>query len=142
MEKLKNPNWIIHAVSADNPETDGYTINYHTHGLAIHGQPELMIALPIEGCHVGGLINSIGVKLINDGITLESGQKYDCFLQNGYHIKVKKINYNGGESNLILLPDEQDKFPGEEECSKIYNMQEKMCEAFIAKEEAIRLHQI
>lgn len=131
MQKITKPDWIIHAVISDDSSAEGYIQNIHTHGLMVHGCPELMISLPVAPEMAAGLINCIGMRIVRDNITLADGGRYSQFLAGDYDIMIKMYETIDEEIALIVLPDKCNRFPGEEGCDPSYAEQLKAAEAFI-----------
>lgn len=111
-ESLSNYGFYIHCVFGDI-----YEITYHTHHVNnVLGLPyDIMITaqIPTEDAHT--IIYDI-VTMMKFGFIFEDDKKYSL-MNNRYKFKVK-VNQYDKNYLVILIPDKNDKYPGDIDCSE------------------------
>lgn len=119
MTKKNDIDWIIHGVCSDGK------IVYHTHGLDKHGLLELELNLSISKLRAMKFINLIAYHLVKNNIKIEEEyiDKKNIFTCDVYFKKVKGIHSDGQDCIRIILPDEDELWPWDEGCSKIFKYQ-------------------
>jgi hypothetical protein len=131
----KQVDWIIHYVTEhhgcevcgtgpkepkDYYGFDGFA-NIHTHGLTNHGQREICVAIDIGGDVAMSVINSMGIQVLNGETVYTEGIRADV-LQGDYDVKF--ISFDNDPTLYMILPDPNNKFPGDEGCQHPYDKQE------------------
>lgn len=120
--------WIIHYVidGVEDTPKDFYSLdgfgNIHTHGLnRYNNQRELCICLAISDKLAASLLNSMGLRVANGETVFTEGIRDDV-LQDKYNVKF--ITFDNDPTLYMILPDSNNKFPGEEGCESPYDKQE------------------
>lgn len=124
-KKIKSPTWVIHNVISDEETRENagqYFGNCHTHGLNKYGHRELCFVLALEPQLLGSLLNDIGMKIANEGAAYAEGL-IPNILGSGYELKGYTIKDD--PTLYLFMPDENNKFPGDEGCNPDFVMQEK-----------------
>lgn len=112
--------WTIHMV-ADESFYE-YMCDAHTHGLDRYGSYEIQMVLNLGPNIIGAIINDVGERIRN-GLVLHDGGYIEGVLENGVKIKVFETKDEFGKPIFrLLLPDEQNRFPGDTDIYP-YNMQ-------------------
>ena len=129
--------WIIHYVSETNPweeveetipENDkvifkGFDAfgNIHTHGLNQHNHREICIPFKLPPDTAMDILNRCGLRIVHDSAEFKEGIDHSV-LSDGYDAKF--ISFDNDPTLYLILPDENNKFPGDEDCQYPYNQQE------------------
>lgn len=122
---IDKPTWIIHNVFGYEtlPEKDfEYFGNFHTHGLNEYGHRELCICINIPQEVACGILNACGMMIANNGETFEKGIS-NKVLEDGYNVFFEE--YPDDPVLYIFLPDENNKFPQNNDCNELYKLQGK-----------------
>ena len=129
-------NWIIHCISNETspvPEESGrkpyfaeYMCNVHTHGLNAYTHKDFQIVLDIGRDSCVYLLNTLAEK-VRDGEIFSPGETIkgvyaEC------DVKLAAVKEGGREVLRILIPDENNCFPGEDGCSYPYSEQARVLE--------------
>lgn len=120
--------WIIHnitdmsaAIKEERPDISFDKIkhigNVHTHGLDKYNHPELCTVLNIDPYILGRILNSMG-KMVQSNITSFSIGRFSSVLQGDYEVEL--IKFPDENVLYIMLPDKNNKLPGEEGCQEPY----------------------
>lgn len=124
--------WIIHHVvngaacdccgeiEESFPE---YMCNAHTHGLERYGHLNFQIVLAMDPQIIGYILNDMGLR-VQSGVKFKSGDVISDALAGGYNIRLLEVEETGRKVLRILLPDENNRFPGDEDCQYPYSQQE------------------
>lgn len=99
---------------------DGFC-NAYTYGMFKYGHPEFQLVLHMEHKMILYTLNMLGLhvqagKVFKDGDIIE-----DLF--EGYNALLKEIEYNGEKMLRVIVPDENHKFPDDEDCHPHYRHQ-------------------
>lgn len=121
----KEVTWGIHAVIMDD---DG-NMNYHTHGLDKYNSLELEINLNVHTNIAKNIINTIGLDIAN-GKEIKDGyfdeENFNCKIAIKEAIEICKDTHIDKIDHRILriiLPDDNFKFPWDDECQDFYRTQ-------------------
>lgn len=130
--------WIIHFVNDEVCECcggvhtdednkhDDYWADVHTHGLwDNHNHYDLCIVLNIGFESAGRLLNSMGMRILRENYVYEPGIR-DDILANNYRCEVIKFDHE--DKLYLLLPDDQNRLPGEPGCEAPYCYQREWAE--------------
>lgn len=148
-EKMKEQgvDWIIHYVNSgyceccgedhsDDGKFEEYEADVHTHGLFDnHNHYDLCIVLDIGFEAAGRLLNSMGMRISRENHTYEAGIR-DDILAGNYRCEV--VKFDNEDKLYLLLPDDQDRLPGEPGCEAPYCYQREWAEAI--HEDNVRNH--
>ncbi|SHJ57647.1 hypothetical protein SAMN02745136_00433 [Anaerocolumna jejuensis DSM 15929] len=110
--------WKIHIVP---DETTGL-LSGHTHGLDKWGSLEIEINLHLRPEILGQYLNLIAEKIVK-GLMVEDGERvmgiFDCPI---YFFKTKSVQ-SEDEVLRVIVPDEEMRFPWDNDCSESYREQ-------------------
>lgn len=112
--KLINVDWNIHYVFMEDAEEGTYA-DIHTHGLNNHGLPELCLVIAIHQDQAADVLNTLAMRAVAGDIILHEGVTKDV-LADGYRCRI--IRFKGENKLYIILPDENNRLPGEPMCMK------------------------
>lgn len=131
MKKTKQGfDWMIHIVAngakCDCCETvedsfPQYMCNAHTHGMEQYGHLDFQVVLSMEPKIIGYLLNSMGEKVRN-GERFKSGDMISGLFED-CPVKLIEIEETGRNVLRLIIPDSQNRFPEEEDCTYPYNNQ-------------------
>lgn len=125
--------WIIHLVTASKPTCEhkassdiiysGFPAfgNIHTHGLNQHNHREICIPFQLSSRTAMDILNQCGLRIVNENVEFKEG--IDNTVLQG-HYNVKFISFENDPTLYMILPDVNNKFPGDEGCEFPYNQQE------------------
>ena len=130
-------NWIIHYVTNNTGKVEegenkakkyfpDYMCNVHTHGLNAYTHKDFQVVLDIGRESTVFLLNSLAEK-VRDGEVFSDGEKIkgvyaDC------EVKLASVKEGNRDVLRVLIPDENNRFPGDEGCSYPYSEQERVLE--------------
>ena len=119
MDKI---DWIIHGIIDMESSYPGkpYMANFHTHGLNKHNHPELCIVLAVGIERASAILNSLGIRIAANEITLQEGIRTDI-LANGMNTEIKK--FDNDPTLYIIFPDASGKLPSESGCEENFARQ-------------------
>lgn len=135
----KDIDWIIHFVSETEPcdmcgdnkkETTVGNITYtgfdcfcniHTHGFNKHNHREMCIPFELNPNVAMGILNNCGLKIANFHEEFKEGICHGV-LRDEYDVKF--ISFKDDPTLYMILPDKNNKFPGDEDCEYPYCQQE------------------
>ena len=127
-KKERAYDWIIHYVFSEEEDIE-YSSDIHTHGISKYNHPELMLCLSIPQELACGILNYVGEEIRN-------GKRFDreeirCdILANEMPVKLVRREFGEEERMVIILPDENGKFPEDNGCKEPYNKQLEMIDEF------------
>ena len=125
--------WIVHySTNETNKKADipqekwypQYICNAHTHGLAAFHHRDFQLVLDIGPSSTAFVLNTLAERVRNgevftDGETV-SGVYPDC------DVKLAVAQEGNREVFRVLIPDEKDRYPGEEGCEYPYSEQDRI----------------
>lgn len=119
-EHSNTVDWIIHAVI---PEYESpYILDAHTHGLNMHGHPELRTVLHLPPETLTGVINAVGLDIV-DGERFDEEKIYTNILANDMRVRVIRDNIGGDDCSVLIFPDANNRLPEEPFCQEPYRSQ-------------------
>lgn len=134
----KKIDWKIHLVANGveceecGKTEDGflpYMCNAHTHGMDKYNHLDFQIVLMLKPEVICGILNTFGL-LVQSGKIFKDGDSVSEII-NKYDVRLKEFEETGRKVLRIILPDEQNRFPGDEGCEAPYSLQtlteEQMC---------------
>lgn len=115
--------WFIHYVfDATNIPN---IVNIHTHGLENYNHLNFQLVLAVGTDEAKYILNTMGRRVQKGEVFHEgdmvSGIFEDC------DITLKKYHETGRDVLRIIIPDRNNRFPGEEGCEEPYSHQEDSC---------------
>lgn len=129
--KNQKIDWIIHFV-VNGAECDccgktensfpEFLCNTHTHGLEKYGHLDFQVVLAMPPELIGHLLNDLGLR-VQAGEKFKDGDVIDDLLANGYLVRLIEVEETGRKVLRLLLPDGNNRFPGDKECRYPYNRQ-------------------
>lgn len=127
----KGINWIVHYVTdsicdmcGDNntPHFKPNLCNAHTHGLReLYGHPEFQFVLNIGMKTVLPILNHLGL-MVKSGRRFKAGDSVSGIIL-GYDIRLFEATDNGKKVLRVVVPDQYNRFPDDEDCEAVYNLQ-------------------
>ena len=123
--------WIIHYVANGEicaccdeiitgfPE---YMANAHTHGMEMYDHLDFQIVLALDSYTVGTILNNMGLR-VQAGEKFKSGDVLSDILADGYDVHLLEVEETGRRVLRLLLPDPENRFPGDKNCQYPYNKQ-------------------
>ena len=133
MNKEQKIDWIIHhvvnGVACDccgkvEDSFPEYLCNAHTHGMGKYNHLDFQIVLAMPPELIGHLLNDLGLR-VQAGQKFKDGDVIDDLLANGYLMRLVEVEETGRNVLRVLIPDENNHFPGDKECHYPYNRQKK-----------------
>ena len=120
---ITKPTWVLHSIIPEDSDLalGEFFGNIHTHGLDEYGHKELCIALGVNPHVSGGLLNALGMSIANDGLVLKKGI-ISGQLAGGFDLKI--ITFKNDPTLYVILPDPNNRFPGDTDCDPEYAKQE------------------
>lgn len=147
MKKRKDIDWIIHYLSNNvvcnscGNQTENflpYICDAHTHGMDKYNHPEFQVVLDLGPGMIGYLLNSMGYR-VQAGETFKDGDVVTGITSTkeseDLPLRLKEVESNGKKLLRIILPDEKYRFPDDEGCQEVYNLQHMPNEFLLLKEE-------
>lgn len=102
-------------------EVSGVLANIHTHGLAENlNHSDLQIALNLEKESVEMLLNIL-TDNIAEGYKYREGRSTQVI--EGMEVEFKLFDEDNRKVLRLILPDDEGRFPSDEECQEPYNKQ-------------------
>lgn len=129
-KKTPKFDWICHYVSNGvacdmcNKTEDSFPefiCNAHTHGMEKYNHLDFQIVLDVDAELIGTLLNEMGLR-VQMGGKFKSGDVLSDLLV-GYDAKLFEVPEKDRTVLRIILPDENNLFPGDEGCQYPYNQQ-------------------
>ena len=124
-------NWIVHYVSdchceicsRDNaPHFIPNLCNVHTHGMReLYGHPEFQFVLNIGSDKVLPILNTLGL-MVQDGKRFKAGDTVSGVLLDR-DIRLFEATNNGKKILRVIIPDQHNHFPDDEDCEDIFKLQ-------------------
>lgn len=130
--KKQEIDWTIHVVmngvSCDccNKVEDSfpkYMCNVHTHGMEKYNHLDFQIVLALDPKITGTILNNMGQK-VQAGKIFKDGDVLNDVLADGYKVRLMATKETGRPVLRLLLPDKNNKLPGDYGCLYPYNQQE------------------
>ncbi len=131
MKQKQKIDWIIHFVAnGEICECCGETVsgfpeymaNAHTHGMERYGHLDFQIVLAMDPYVVGTILNNMGCRVQN-GEKFKSGDILSDVLAGDYDVHLLEVEETGRNVLRIILPDPENRFPGDKKCEYPYNRQ-------------------
>lgn len=129
--KLKRKiDWIIHAVSngiacADCGKIEKSFIpgacNFHTHGLAKYGHPDLQIVIEYPPQEIARILNTIGLR-VQDGARFSAGDLIQGIYED-CDVRLDTFEETGRNFLRVIIPDKFNRYPEDPNCEYPYNLQ-------------------
>ena len=122
--------WIIHAVCnsiacADCGKIEKSFIpgacNFHTHGLAKYGHPDLQIVIEYPPQEIARILNTIGLR-IQDGARFSAGDLIQGIYED-CDVRLDTFEETGRNVLRVIIPDKFNRFPEDPNCEHPYNLQ-------------------
>lgn len=98
----------------------------HTTGLGRYNHPEVYITLPVDPKISASFLNQVGLNIRNDKKMYVIDGDYEDILGEGYKARIKiykNVRGEGKDAILLIIPDINGKFPGDEDCEEVYKEQ-------------------
>lgn len=95
--------------------------NAHTYGMFKYNHPEFQLVLRMEDKMILYTLNRLGLR-VQAGQVFKDGDVIDDLFE-GYKALLKEIEYNGEKMLRVIIPDENHKFPDDEDCQPHYRHQ-------------------
>lgn len=132
---MKEPEWMIHYISNGVPCMCCGKIEYpyipyicdaHTDGLTKYfNHQELQIVLDIGPKLIMYVLNVLGMR-IREGEIFKNGDLVNGVIE-GYPVKIMEVEDADPEDSekclRVIFPDEKGRFPGDDGCEELYNLQ-------------------
>lgn len=122
--------WIIHAVCNGLPCADCGKMensfvpgacNFHTHGLAKYGHPDLQIVIDYPPQEIARILNTIGLR-IQAGEHFSSGDLIKGIYED-CDVRLDTFEETGRNVLRVIIPDKFNRFPEDPNCAYPYNLQ-------------------
>lgn len=96
----------------------------HTHGLLkTFNHPELVLSVSIGIKRAKMLLNSLGLRIMNEGARFDKPSVRSDILGGGYDAEL--IRFPGDDEHIyIMLPDENNSLPSDDDCLIPYSRQD------------------
>ena len=129
-DKKPKIDWIIHFVAngvacdcCNKVENSfpKFMCNAHTHGMGKYNHLDFQIVLHLAPEIIGTLLNDLGTRVQN-GEKFVTGDVWSDILV-GYDVKFVEVYETDRTVLRVLLPDKNNRFPGDEGCEYPYNQQ-------------------
>ena len=129
--KEQKIDWIIHfVVNGESCDCCGkvedsfpeFMCNTHTHGLEKYDHLDFQIVLALPPEIVGHLLNGLGLR-VQAGEKFKDGDVISDLLANNYDVHLVEVEETERRVLRLLMPDPQNRFPGDAECDYPYNQQ-------------------
>lgn len=128
---MTKPNWIIHFVQehdcdccGKHEEDKGHVLtgfaNIHTHGFSTNNHDEICVPFDIGTKVIMQILNTMGFRIRDLNDTFDVGKNSTIL---GGDFDVEFYRSNNSKVLYMLLPDPNNKFPGEEGCEFPYSQQ-------------------
>ena len=99
-----------------------YMANAHTHGMEKYGHLNFQIVLALDSYTCGTILNNIGLR-VQTGEKFKSGDILSDVLADGYSVQLVEVEEAERRVLRIMLPDPENRFPGDKGCEYPYNKQ-------------------
>lgn len=99
-----------------------YMANAHTHGMSKYGHLDFQIVLALPPNVVGTILNDMGLR-VQAGEKFKSGDILSDVLADGYSVRLVEVEETERRVLRIMLPDPENRFPGDKGCEYPYNKQ-------------------
>ena len=123
--------WMIHYNTDEINEKAGaerkyamYLCNAHTHGLSAFNHRDFQLVLDIEKSSTAFLLNRLAER-VRDGESFSDGELVADVYPN-CKVKLALAKEANREVFRVLIPDENDKYPGDEGCKYPYSEQDRI----------------
>lgn len=136
--KNKGIDWIIHFV-VNGAECDvcrkvedyfpEFLCNAHTHGLERYGHLDFQIVLAMDHQITGTILNELGLR-VQAGEKFNSGDVLSDALKGPYDVRLVEMDEGDRKVLRVVLPDENNLFPGDDGCKYPYDQQLKFKTVF------------
>lgn len=121
-ELIKQYGWITHYTFETEKREYNGLCNIHTHGLTeTQNHLDLQIVIPLPQNIAHGVITQ-AISLIKAGTSFKDGDSSSEIL-NGADVYFRKFQENGRDVLRIILPDEHNKFPEDDDCDEYFKRQ-------------------
>lgn len=115
--------WFIHYVF-DASDIPGIA-NIHTHGLEKYNHLNFQLVLSVGTDEAKYILNTMSRRVQKGEIFHEGDMVSDIF--DDCDVLLKKYHETGRDVLRIIVPDSDNRFPGEEGCEEPYSHQEDSC---------------
>ena len=127
---MKKADWIIHYVSnsvrcvtcvAPKTELIPGSANIHTHGMEKYKHLDFQLVLNLDMQTAGYILNTLGER-VRDGERFKNGDYVkgiflDC------DVRLETFREDGRKVLRVIIPDQNNIFPDEPSCNKMYQIQ-------------------
>lgn len=113
---MRTINWMIHYVFGSCPIKN--ITNYHTHGMEHYGHLDFQLVLNVSDEHAKYLLNTMGMRVQN-GEQFKSGDHVNGLYED-CSVRLDEYQESGRTVLRLIIPDENNRFPEDPECSKPY----------------------
>ncbi len=127
---MKTIDWIIHLVANGvrcgecGEAENGFLPNMcdaHTHGMDKYGHQEFQMVLMIGPELICYILNELGLR-VQAGERFKDGDSVSEIIKD-FDIRIKEVAVDEKKLLRVVLPDPENRFPGDEQCAEYYNQQ-------------------
>ena len=124
-----NIGWIIHLCANGNCDECGkreegflpYTCNAHTHGMEEYRHMDFQLVLKAHPAEIGRILNTFGLW-VQSGRRFKAGDMVSGIFQD-CNVRLDEFEETGRTVLRIIIPDDENRFPEDEECMEVYRLQ-------------------
>ena len=121
--------WVIHLVANGACDECGeietgflpYMCNAHTHGLERYGHLDFQMVLFLPTEEIGRILNTLGLR-VQSGERFRSGDMVSGIYED-CDVRLDEYEETGRKVLRVIIPDANNIFPGEEDCTHPYCLQ-------------------
>ena len=122
MHENVKPEWAIEVMTVcedckragEEPVFYDYMLDAHTVGLERFGAKELQVVMALPQELIGYTLNSVGLRIRDEGLKLKDGDTIDGLFENNVCVKVfETADADGKTIHRLIFPDSEMKFPEE-----------------------------
>lgn len=98
-----------------------YTCNAHTHGMEKYGHMDFQLVLKAHPAEIGRILNTFGLW-VQSGRRFKAGDMVSGIFQD-CNVRLDEFEETGRTVLRIIIPDDENRFPEDEECMEVYRLQ-------------------
>lgn len=98
-----------------------YTCNAHTHGLERYGHLDFQMVLFLPTEEIGRILNTLGLR-VQSGERFQSGDMVSGIYED-CDVRLDEYEETGRKVLRVIIPDANNIFPGEGDCTLPYCLQ-------------------
>lgn len=124
-----NIGWSIHLCANGNCNECGkreegflpYTCNAHTHGMEKYGHMDFQLVLKTHPAEISRILSTFGLW-VQSGRRFKAGDMVSGIFQD-CDVRLDEFEETGRTVLRIIIPDDENRFPEDENCMEVYRLQ-------------------